>query len=107
MSASRAATNYLQQECGDAGQGHGRISARRARISPSQPTHPRGAAVLIKVMRNHLRDYKGLLTAVVVLQAVQAIAILTLPSITADIIDGGILNIGPDGTVDPDQGYIW
>lgn len=68
---------------------------------------PRGAAVLIKVMRDHLRQYKGLLAAVVVLQAVQAIAILTLPSITANIIDRGVLRFAPDGTVDPDHGYIW
>lgn len=63
--------------------------------------------MLIRVMRTHLRNYKGLLTAVVLLQAVQAIAILTLPSITANIIDRGVLRFAPDGTVDPDQGYIW
>jgi len=63
--------------------------------------------VLIKVMRTHLRDYKRLLGAVIVLQFVQAVATLYLPSINADIIDKGILHVGPDGRLDPDTGYIW
>jgi ATP-binding cassette subfamily B protein len=48
------------------------------------------AAVLIRLLRGHLRPYTGLLAAVVVLQLVGTIASLYLPSLNADIIDRGI-----------------
>jgi len=47
--------------------------------------------VLIRLLRSHLRPYQGLLLAIVVLQAVQALASLYLPTLNADIIDNGVL----------------
>ena len=54
--------------------------------------------MLARLLRSHLRPYKRPLIAVVLLQAVQATATLTLPSLNADIIDNGILK--------GDNGYI-
>jgi ATP-binding cassette subfamily B protein len=48
--------------------------------------------VLTRLLRSHLlRPYQGLLAAVVLLQAVQALASLHLPTLNADIIDRGVL----------------
>ena len=47
--------------------------------------------MLIRLLRSHLRPYQGLLLAIVVLQAVQALASLYLPTLNADIIDNGVL----------------
>lgn len=47
--------------------------------------------MLIRLLRTHLRPYKRTLTIVVVLQAVQTAAALTLPTLNADIIDKGVL----------------
>lgn len=46
--------------------------------------------MLIQLLRTSLRPYRRLLAAVVVLQTVQTIASLYLPSLNADIIDRGI-----------------
>jgi ATP-binding cassette subfamily B protein len=46
--------------------------------------------VLIRLLRTHLRPYRGPLAAVVVLQLVGTIASLYLPSLNAEIIDRGI-----------------
>jgi ATP-binding cassette, subfamily B, multidrug efflux pump len=46
--------------------------------------------MLIQLLRTSLRPYKRLLWAVVVLQMIQTIASLYLPSLNADIIDKGI-----------------
>jgi ATP-binding cassette, subfamily B, multidrug efflux pump len=46
--------------------------------------------MLIQLLRTSLRPYRRLLAAVVVLQGVQTIASLYLPSLNADIIDKGI-----------------
>jgi ATP-binding cassette subfamily B multidrug efflux pump len=46
--------------------------------------------MLIQLLRTSLRPYKRLLWAVVVLQAIQTVASLYLPSLNADIIDKGI-----------------
>ncbi|MFO7279970.1 MAG: ABC transporter ATP-binding protein [Thermoanaerobacterales bacterium] len=54
--------------------------------------------MLIRLLASHLRPYRGLLAAVVVLQAVQALATLYLPTLNADIIDHGILP-GDDGYI--------
>jgi ATP-binding cassette subfamily B protein len=54
--------------------------------------------VLIKLLRAYLRPYKQPLTLVVVLQLVQTLAGLYLPTLNADIID--------DGVVKGDIGYI-
>jgi len=54
--------------------------------------------VLTKLLRSHLRPYRGFLLAVVGLQAVQALASLYLPTLNADIIDSGVLA--------GDNGYI-
>lgn len=55
--------------------------------------------MLIRLLRTHLRRYKKLLLAVVLLQAAQTAAALTLPTLNADIIDIGVRN--------GDTGYIW
>ena len=47
--------------------------------------------MLIRLLRTHLRPYKKQLVVVVVLQAVQTAAALTLPTLNADIIDKGVL----------------
>jgi len=52
----------------------------------------------MRLLRSHLRPYKRLLIAVVLLQAVQTVATLTLPTLNARIIDNGILK--------HNQGYI-
>jgi ATP-binding cassette subfamily B protein len=54
--------------------------------------------VLTYLLRSYLRPYRKLLVAIVVLQAVQAIASLYLPTLNADIIDRGVLR--------GDNGYI-
>ena len=55
--------------------------------------------MLIRLLRTHLRPYKSLLVAVVLLQAAQTAAALTLPTLNADIIDKGVAT--------GDTGYIW
>ncbi len=54
---------------------------------------------LWRLIKTHLGPYRKLLTIVVVLQAVQTAAALTLPTLNADIIDNGVLK--------GDNGYIW
>ena len=46
---------------------------------------------LRRLLRSHLGPYSGLLGLVVLFQAVQAFASLTLPTLSADIIDNGVL----------------
>ena len=55
--------------------------------------------MLIRLLRSHLRPYRRLLAIIFVLQGVQALAALYLPSLNADVIDKGI--------VPGDTGYIW
>ncbi len=47
--------------------------------------------MLIRVLRSKLRPYRGLLYLVILLQGIQALALLYLPTLNADIIDGGVL----------------
>jgi ATP-binding cassette subfamily B protein len=54
--------------------------------------------MLLRLLRTHLRPYRGWLGAVVVLQLVGVLAMLYLPSLNADIIDRGV--------VTGDTGYI-
>ena len=54
---------------------------------------------LVRLIRTHLGPYRQLLAVVLVLQAIQTAAALTLPSLNADIIDNGVLR--------GDNGYIW
>jgi ATP-binding cassette, subfamily B, multidrug efflux pump len=55
--------------------------------------------VLTRLLRSHLmRPYRGLLMIIVILQAVQALASLYLPTLNADLIDKGVLQ--------GDNGYI-
>jgi ATP-binding cassette subfamily B protein len=54
--------------------------------------------MLIRLLRTYLRPYQGPITLVVVLQLVQTLATLYLPTLNADIIDGGV--------VKGDTGYI-
>ena len=46
--------------------------------------------MLIRLLRDRLRPYASLVTVVVLLQLVQAVANLYLPSLNADIIDNGV-----------------
>jgi ATP-binding cassette subfamily B protein len=55
--------------------------------------------MLVKLLRTYLARYRGAIAAVLLLQLVQSIATLALPSINADIIDKGV--------VGGDTGYIW
>ena len=55
-------------------------------------------AVLIKVLRTHLRPYRRWLATSLALQLVSTLAALYLPSLNADIIDRGIAR--------GDTGYI-
>ena len=55
--------------------------------------------MLIKLLRDHLAPYKKIIVGLVILQAVQTSAALTLPTLNAHIIDNGVLK--------HDQGYIW
>ena len=61
--------------------------------------HARSVVVLIKLLRDHLGPYKKIIVGLIVLQAVQTSAALTLPTLNAHIIDNGVLK--------QDQGYIW
>jgi ATP-binding cassette subfamily B protein len=54
--------------------------------------------VLVKLLRSHLRPYKTTLWVIVVLQLVQTIAMLYLPTLNADIVDNGLIK--------GDMGYI-
>jgi len=54
--------------------------------------------VLIRILRTHLRPYRGPITLVVVLQLIQTLATLYLPTLNADIIDNGVVR--------GDAGYI-
>jgi ATP-binding cassette subfamily B protein len=54
--------------------------------------------VLIRLLRTHLRPYRGAIAIVVVLQLVQTIATLYLPTLNADLIDNGVIK--------SDAGYI-
>lgn len=47
--------------------------------------------MLIRLLRSYLQPYRKLLVAVVVLQGIQALASLYLPTLNADIIDRGVL----------------
>jgi len=53
---------------------------------------------LTRLLRSYLRPYRRLLVAVVLLQGVQALALLYLPTLNADIIDRGVL-AGDDGYI--------
>lgn len=46
--------------------------------------------MLVRLLREHLRPYQSAVTAVLVLQVVQVVATLMLPSLNADIIDDGV-----------------
>src|SRR5436309_515784 len=47
--------------------------------------------MLIKLLRTYLRPHQGAIWVVVLLQLVQTIATLYLPTLNADIIDGGVV----------------
>ncbi|WP_067696225.1 ABC transporter ATP-binding protein [Nocardia jejuensis] len=55
--------------------------------------------MLIRLLRTFLAPYRTQLAGVVVLQLISVIAMLYLPSLNADIIDGGVTK--------GDIGYIW
>lgn len=55
--------------------------------------------MLVSLLRSKLAKYKGLLSLVLLFQAVQAFAGLYLPTLNADIIDKGVAA--------GDSGYIW
>jgi ATP-binding cassette subfamily B protein len=47
--------------------------------------------MLLRLMRDHLRPYRGWVTAIVLLQLVSTAAMLYLPNLNADIIDNGVV----------------
>ncbi|HWU20090.1 MAG TPA: ABC transporter ATP-binding protein [Nocardioides sp.] len=47
--------------------------------------------MLLRLMREHLRPYRGWLTAIVLLQFASTVAMLYLPKLNADIIDNGVV----------------
>ena len=47
--------------------------------------------MLIRLLRTHLREYRGAVAAVILFQLVQTSATLYLPSLNAQIIDKGVL----------------
>ncbi|WP_136193234.1 ABC transporter ATP-binding protein [Actinomyces procaprae] len=55
--------------------------------------------MLLKTLRHYLRPYAASLTIVFVLKIIETIAVLTLPTLNADIIN--------DGVVTGDTGKIW
>ncbi|MET7773133.1 ABC transporter ATP-binding protein [Nocardia sp. NPDC005366] len=55
--------------------------------------------MLISLLRTYLNPYRSQLAGVVVLQLISVIAMLYLPSLNADLIDGGVTK--------GDIGYIW
>jgi ATP-binding cassette subfamily B protein len=55
--------------------------------------------MLFRLLVTHLRPYKKAMLIVVALQTVQTMATLWLPTLTADIIDKGVIQ--------GDTGYIW
>src|SRR6476620_11291302 len=57
--------------------------------------------MLMRLLRSHLRPYRKTLLLIVALQTVQTTAALTLPTITARIIDDGVL-----AQPKPDIGFI-
>ena len=46
--------------------------------------------MLIPLLRNYLRAYRGPLTAVIIFQLIGTIASLYLPALNAEIIDDGV-----------------
>jgi ATP-binding cassette, subfamily B, multidrug efflux pump len=54
--------------------------------------------MLVSLLRAHLRPYKGPIALVVVLQFLQTLATLYLPTLNADIIDDGVVK-GDTGTI--------
>jgi ATP-binding cassette subfamily B protein len=57
-----------------------------------------GTVMLLRILREHLRPYRGPIAVIVALQLVGGIASLYLPSLNADIIDNGVVR--------GDTGYI-
>jgi ATP-binding cassette, subfamily B, multidrug efflux pump len=55
--------------------------------------------VLIRLLRTRLREYRGELLVLLVLQAIQALLNLYLPNLNAEIIDKGVIT--------GNTGYIW
>jgi ATP-binding cassette subfamily B protein len=55
--------------------------------------------VLVKLLREYLRPYKGPIALIVALQFLATLAMLYLPTLNADIIDTGVLT--------GNSGYIW
>ena len=46
--------------------------------------------MLVRLLRDHLRPYRGAVAIVLLLQVVQTVATLVLPSLNADLIDRGV-----------------
>ena len=54
--------------------------------------------MLVKLLKQYLRPYRGPISLVLFLQFVQTLAALYLPTLNADIIDGGVIK--------GDTGYV-
>ena len=66
------------------------MDTAEGKFGPTQQT-PKGAHVLIQLLRTYLRPYRRAIVAVVALQLVQTIAMLYLPTLNANIIDQGVI----------------
>src|SRR5665811_1956214 len=69
---------------------YGRNRSRSRRISMRASVLRTEARMLIRLLRERFRPYLGLIAVIVVLQLVQSIANLYLPSVNAHIIDDGV-----------------
>ncbi|MCB1256084.1 MAG: ABC transporter ATP-binding protein [Microthrixaceae bacterium] len=58
--------------------------------------------MLLRLLRKYLAPYRNALIAVVALQTVQTFAALSLPTLTARVIDNGVM-----AQPEPDIAYIW
>jgi ATP-binding cassette subfamily B protein len=61
---------------------------------------------LLRLIRRYLFRYRKLLLLIVVFQTVQTVLTLLLPTISAAIINNGILHVS-NGVIDPDLDYIY
>ena len=97
--AGRGGPDPAVLHAGDDPSDDGLRTARGGRGGSAVPVR-RGwsPAMLIRLLRTHLRPYRRLLLVVVFMQTVQTVATLALPTLNARIIDNGILK--------HDQGYI-
>src|SRR6185312_10145051 len=75
---------------GEAARAGRRPPRRRPRTHRRHDTKPGEEVVLVRILRDYLRPYRGLLVVLVLLQLAGTIASLYLPSLNGRIIDDGV-----------------